>query len=225
MNDEARNMIKNIVLDTVLAIALIICYSPGLLNLRPSDESILRAGLSIVIIPISLAIFYFINEDLIHQKSVKTIDGKRAMVKVSDGDVLEEIDNLNRQITDAAMLEKSDVCRSCIADIFIRANDDDSDFTVPIVRSKLEYYLGVYTDTLKRIITLEKYRRTSLYQMSYNEISSTLELLQEVFYKALDQMLNNTLNGADLDKIVLKQMMAMDGFGHNPFEELKGKYS
>ena len=122
------------------------------------------------------------------------------------------------------LLKRTGLCRACLADIFIKANDDENDITVPVVRQKLKYYLGVYVDTLKRIVTLERYKSTSLYRESYAEISSTLDLLQEVFLKALDQMLSNTLNGAELDKIVLGNMMAMDGFGHNPFEDLKNKY-
>lgn len=225
MNNGTKDLIKIIILDMVLAIVLVVCYSPGLLNLRPSDDNILRAGFSILTIPVTLLLFYVINIDLLKQKSVKTYDGKRVIVKATDGNILDDIDDLNDQIKDSTLLGKSDMCRSCIADIFIKANDEDNDFTIPTVRRKLEYYLGVYIDTLKRIIILEKYSNTSLYKNSYREISSTLDLLQEVFLKALDQMLSNTLNGAELDKIVLGNMMALDGYGSNPFEDLKNKYN
>ncbi len=225
MSDRANEMLKIIVLDAVLAIVLVVCYSPGLLNLRPSDASILRAGFSILIVPISVILFYLINKSLFSQKSVRTFDGQSVAVKVEDADILNEIDEYNSKIKDKSMLEKSYTCRSCLADIFIRATEDNSDLTVPIVRNKLNYYLNVYKDTLSRILVLEKYQRTQVYMKNYREISSTLDLLQEVFLKALDQVLNNALNGAELDNIVLKNMMAMDGFGYNPFEQLKDKYS
>lgn len=225
MSDETKELIRIIVLDLLVAVVLIVCYSPGFLDLRPSDYSILRAGLSIVIVPIALILLYFINLSLVEQKSVKTHDGKRIRVKATDGDILAEINELVDKIKDRQIAEKSNLCRSCVADIFLQANDDENDLTVPVVRQKIQYYLDVYIETLKRMITMEKYSNTSLYRQSYAEISSTMDLLQEVFLKALDQMLSNTLSGAELDKIVLKQMMAMDGFGHNPFEELKNKYS
>lgn len=224
MGSGDKDLIRTLVLDFILAIVLVICYSPGLLNLRFSDENIIRAGFSILIIPLSAIAFYFINEGVIRHKSVKTLDGVHARVKVADADILDDIDALNEKIHDTEMLSKSYMCRSCLADIFVRANDDSTDLTVPVVRQRLQYYLTVYIETLNRMIVLEKYSRTSLYNKSYSEISNTIELLQEVFLKALDQILNNTLNGAELDNIVLKNMMAMDGYGHNPFEELKDKY-
>lgn len=225
MSDEIKYIVNTVVLDAVLVIAVIVCYSPGLLNLRYYDSSILRSGLSIIIVPVAIYIFYLINKNLIYQKSVVSSGGKRVRVKTEDGDILDEIDRLNECIESGKILEKSELCRSCIADIFVRANDDDNDYTVPIVRSKIDYYLTVYIDTLNRMVTLEKYSNTSVYKHSKREISDTLDLLQEVFLKALDQMLSNTLNGADLDKIVLKSMMSMDGFDHNPFEALMNKYS
>lgn len=224
MNDWNKDFVRVVLLDVLIAIVLIVCYSPGLLCLRPSDYSIIRAGLSIIIVPAAGIAFYFSNRPLVEQKSVRTFDGKRVRVKNTDGDILSEVDLLNDRISDSALLEKSFLCRSCIADIFVKANDDDCDITVPIVRSKLDYYLEIYVNTLERMVTLEKYSSTSLYKKSYSEISNIIELLQDVFLKALDQMLSNTLNGAELDKIVLSRMIEMDGLGENPFESLKDKY-
>lgn len=225
MNDDMKELIITIVIDLVIAIALVICYSPGLLNLRPSDSSILRAGFSILAIPIAAVIFIPVNYKLLTKKSITTLDGNKAKVNVKDGNILDDIDALNNQIKNSSLLERSLMCRSCIADIFIRATEDSNDYNVPFVRSKLEYYLDMYTDTLKRAITLEKYERTSLYKKSFIEISNTIDLLQKVFFKALDQILSNALNGAELDKIVLENVMEMDGLADEKPDELKDKYS
>lgn len=224
MNDSNKQIMKIIVLDIILAVTTIVLYSPGLISLRATDESILRAGLSIILIPVLLFLFWVVNSPLLHHKSVKSVDGHKVMVNFSDSGIIDEVDKLNSKIRDSNVLNSSYTCRACLEDIFVRAADDNSDLTVPIVRSRLDYYLEVYRDTLERMVILEKYSRTSLYEKSYKEISSTLELLQEVFLNALDQILSNTLNGAELDKIVLSNMMAMDGFGHNPFEAIKDKY-
>ncbi len=54
-------ILKVIALNGAVVAAAVLCYSPGLLALRPSDESIFRAGLSILMILVLLTTFFLGN--------------------------------------------------------------------------------------------------------------------------------------------------------------------
>ena len=73
--------IKNIVLSLVVAITAVVCYSPGLLNLRPTD-SFFRAGMSIIIGIVLVAFFLFGNYMLLCEP--KKIEAKQEDVQTAD---------------------------------------------------------------------------------------------------------------------------------------------
>lgn len=56
---KRKEFAQTLAADICIAVIAVIAYSPGLLNLRPTDESILRAGLSILIaIALMFALVY-----------------------------------------------------------------------------------------------------------------------------------------------------------------------
>ena len=60
-------------LNFIIIAVTIVCYSPGLLNLRPSDDSIFRAGMSIMIaLGLAFAFFYG-NYEMLKDKPVPKI--------------------------------------------------------------------------------------------------------------------------------------------------------
>ena len=88
------NNIKKIFgLNIGIILTAIICYSPGFLNLRPSDGSILRAGMSIIIFIFLVMIFCYGNlnllkepEKVIHTKEdIKDLDTAREIIRPYKG--------------------------------------------------------------------------------------------------------------------------------------------
>lgn len=81
---------KQILLNCGIAITLIVCYSPGLLNLRPDDSSILRAGSSIVLGIGAAMIFFYGNWILMKEPEQKQIT-------VEEVDSLEDASRILKQ--------------------------------------------------------------------------------------------------------------------------------
>lgn len=50
-----------IILNIIIVFCAVVCYSPGFLNLRPTDEGIFRAGMSILMIIVLLSVFLYGN--------------------------------------------------------------------------------------------------------------------------------------------------------------------
>ena len=71
-----NKIIKLLILNITVIILSVVCYSQGYLNLRPSDESILRAGMSIIMFLILIFAFIYGNYKLIF---VKKINSKEIM--------------------------------------------------------------------------------------------------------------------------------------------------
>ncbi|MBR0381626.1 MAG: hypothetical protein IJH71_04215 [Eubacterium sp.] len=65
--------LKTIACDLGLAAACVLLYSPGFLNLRPWDPSIIRATLSICLAILIAVLFYLVNSPLIKGDKDKTI--------------------------------------------------------------------------------------------------------------------------------------------------------
>ncbi|MBE5957551.1 MAG: hypothetical protein E7254_01640 [Lachnospiraceae bacterium] len=61
------NYIKLAVLNLVIAFTGVICYSPGLLNLRPSDPGVLRPGMSIFMAFVLIFMFFYGNHSLLSE--------------------------------------------------------------------------------------------------------------------------------------------------------------
>ena len=69
-----KNKEKIVILNILIIIVAIVCYSPGILNLRPSDDSIFRAGMSIMMaFGLGFAFFYG-NYELLRDKPLPKID-------------------------------------------------------------------------------------------------------------------------------------------------------
>lgn len=64
-----KQMIIHLLKHIALGLFLIICYSPGYLNLRPNDPSILRAGCSILALPFGIFGFVYMNRQLLGMKT------------------------------------------------------------------------------------------------------------------------------------------------------------
>lgn len=71
--NEYTKYIKLGVLNILIALLFVILYSPGLIGLRPSDASILRAGLSIIFFLLLLGAFIIGNYCLIRTRVHKKI--------------------------------------------------------------------------------------------------------------------------------------------------------
>ena len=59
------NYVKLAVLNLIVVFTAVICYSPGLLNLRPSDSGVLRPGMSIFMALVLLFAFFYGNHQLL----------------------------------------------------------------------------------------------------------------------------------------------------------------
>ena len=88
-----NNVKKIFGLNIGIILTAIICYSPGFLNLRPADESIFKAGMSIVIFIFLVMIFCYGNlkllkepEKVVHTKeSIKNLDTAREVIRPYKG--------------------------------------------------------------------------------------------------------------------------------------------
>ncbi len=65
--------IKLVLFNAIIAATAVICYSPGLINLRLSDESIFRAGMSIIMALILISVFFYGNYQMLSKKEQKFI--------------------------------------------------------------------------------------------------------------------------------------------------------
>lgn len=65
---------KLIAFDAIMAVLIVVLYSPGLLNLRPTDPSILRAGLSIIFGVIILVAVVWYNLSALRQPRYEHLD-------------------------------------------------------------------------------------------------------------------------------------------------------
>lgn len=88
-----KRYIKLIMVNLILVIILIVAYSPGLCSLQPNDISILRAGLSILIAPISIITAILANLKLI-------MPGKTEYIKSTEGIDIEQAKRLLRTYTE-----------------------------------------------------------------------------------------------------------------------------
>lgn len=73
---QKDNIIKVVILNFIIIITAIVAYSPGLLNLRPGDDSIFRAGMSIIIIIVLIFAFFYGNFELTKPKVLKRVNVK-----------------------------------------------------------------------------------------------------------------------------------------------------
>lgn len=58
---------KLIIADILIAAAAVILYSPGLVNLRITDYSIFRAGMSVIAGIVLVGVFFYINIRMLHE--------------------------------------------------------------------------------------------------------------------------------------------------------------
>ena len=61
------NYVKLALLNLGVAFTSVICYSPGLLNLRPSDPGVIRPGMSIFMALVILFAFFYGNHELLSE--------------------------------------------------------------------------------------------------------------------------------------------------------------
>lgn len=66
--------IKLIAFDVIMAVIIVVLYSPGLLNLRPTDPSILRAGLSIIFAVVIVVAIVWYNYDMLRGPKYEHLD-------------------------------------------------------------------------------------------------------------------------------------------------------
>lgn len=59
MKNGSKRVLAFLGLTVVLSLIVVVSYSEGFLALRPTDESILRAGLSLFIAPMSAVVFFY----------------------------------------------------------------------------------------------------------------------------------------------------------------------
>ena len=65
--------VKMFILNILIVLAVVVCYSEGFLNLRPWDVSILRAGMSIFVGIAAAAAFVYGNHTLLAQKQERVL--------------------------------------------------------------------------------------------------------------------------------------------------------
>lgn len=67
--------VRIILFDVFMAAVIVALYSPGMLNLRPSDPSLLRAGLSVFLGIIIAASLIWVNASALREPKVKRLSG------------------------------------------------------------------------------------------------------------------------------------------------------
>lgn len=71
-----RQVLKLFVLNATIAATVVVCYSPYLLGLRPTDQSIFRAGSSVLVALFCLIAFFAGNLKLLSTKEYVMEDGR-----------------------------------------------------------------------------------------------------------------------------------------------------
>lgn len=66
--------LKLLAFDAAMAVLIVILYSPGLLALRPTDPSILRAGLSIIFAVVIAVALVWVNFDMLRTRKYEHLD-------------------------------------------------------------------------------------------------------------------------------------------------------
>lgn len=82
MKNDSKRILAFLGLTILLAMVVVISYSEGFLALRPTDESILRAGLSLFIAPMSVVIFLYAGHEMLKSPQ-KVIFTKETMLDMN----------------------------------------------------------------------------------------------------------------------------------------------
>ncbi len=109
-----NKFIKLILADAAIAVALVVMYSPGLLCLRPSDESILRAGFSILggivsaYLLLKVNLFDLMEKPAIEADKVQSAAQCQKLLKsISTGMFEKEVESAAGQLEKADKYQKS----------------------------------------------------------------------------------------------------------------------
>ena len=78
-----KNFFKILLLNCIIVMMVVLCYSEGFLNLRPSDESILRAGMSIFVGIAAAVAFAYGNYSLLSDKAPKVFYADGELVDIA----------------------------------------------------------------------------------------------------------------------------------------------
>ncbi|MBO6132884.1 MAG: hypothetical protein J6P05_00930 [Lachnospiraceae bacterium] len=110
MNKNTKLLIK----DTLIALAIVLLYSPGLLNLRPWDESIVRASFSVIGLIVLSYCFIKVNildmkePERISASEIKQIpDARNALKALGENHIFEEqLQDADRQLMQVEQLKR-----------------------------------------------------------------------------------------------------------------------
>ena len=85
--EQMKNIKKIILLNAVIVVVAVVCYSQGFMNLRPTDDSIFRAGMSIMVALGLIFALVYGNIELLKEKKIPKISNT-ASINVEDAERL-----------------------------------------------------------------------------------------------------------------------------------------
>lgn len=205
-----KKIILMILSDIALVITAIVLYSPGVLALRPTDESILRAGSSIFMVIILLLGFYVINKNLITQKAFIYDQQTARFHEIEQQDNL-VIKKLTKQLERCQMkdiLTTGYLSIQYLKSIFILLATENDKAKIANVHEKLDFYVDALSKLLDVLYKLEiSYVHSESFANVYNDNLKALKTIQQVFLDILDTIAGN----GDLDDIVCERAN-LDGY-------------
>lgn len=206
--------------NVVIASIAIVLYSPGLLALRPSDESILRAGSSIFCVILLAFAFVLVNKNII----TKTTTNNGTQVTRKDADVLNQLSKYYEKmhVYDAKNTTKQIL--QYLAQIYILLNNSTDTVKATEVRKKIDFYIQSVEELLVVLLKLEAgWTLSNAHAENWKANMDALNTIKTVFQNILDDLSDDT--NPDFSTDIIRERAKLDGYTPDETDDILNKYN
>lgn len=230
---KVKDLVRQILFNLGIVILAIVLYSPGLIGLTPFDESILRAGFSIICVPVLLFLFYLANHTLFRKQSAVVFKNHTYIVDSETGDNLIKFKQLADELRDMDTWRLVNECIGILLRLFTRVCDDRSlnqterELRLGALKAKVGFYMDALGETLLCIINLERFGTADSEQdaRNYEELLETLTTLRDIFRWILDEESGSSGSKIASEQDLVRAKAELDGYMDNVVRNLADQYN
>lgn len=231
------DIIVRVLLNLFVVFLAVSLYSPGLIALRPTDESILRAGFSIICVPLLLCMFCYINRDFIKKKSIVVYQGRAVVMDASLGDKILRLKDLVSFLRTKhvyrfnVMTHLADQCLNSAVLICSRvenytyANYQEKRAALRDLDAKMGFYIDALYETIQCCVNLARYWSGSDVDIrDFDDLYDTLSTIDGIFTWMRDTAFERMHSDISSDQTMIKVRAELDGYIDHVVHDLANKY-
>lgn len=181
----------------IITIAIIL-YSPGLFALRPTDESIFRAGSSIFCVILLCVLFYITNKNLIQKK---TINGTQ--IDRNDIQTIQQMIKATEPLKSKDAKKVTETIITNLAKIYFLLNTMPNTGKNKEIREQLDFYIDSAKELFVVLFKLEtSWTVTQRHLQNWKENLKACNSINDVFKTILDDLADDTSPDFSYDVIL-----------------------